>query len=108
MSDSYWEIMVPAVSNKGKPYSIKYHKGWDKKVREIAGGLTILKSAKGEWISPEGELYAEKMIPVRIKCNEKQIKKIIDFTIKYYDQKAVLAYEISNKVILKHRGKKWK
>lgn len=43
------------------------------------------------------------MIPVRIVADREEIEKIIDITIKYYDQEAVLAYRISNEVILKHR-----
>lgn len=60
-----WEILVPTMMN-GKPVMTKYHKVWDEKVRAISNGLTILKSAKGEWVSSSGELFAERMIPVRI------------------------------------------
>lgn len=45
-----WEIYVPVVSNEGKEYSLEHHKQWDEKVRAISGGLTILKSAKGQWV----------------------------------------------------------
>jgi len=100
---SLWEILVPTVSNEGKPYRTRYHKVWDSKVKEISGGLTILTPAKGQWISKEGELFTERMIPVRILCTEDEINIIIDMTMKYYDQLAILAYEVSNKYILKHK-----
>lgn len=100
-----WEILVPSASNSGKHYSLDYHHKWDEKVRDIAGGMTVLRSAKGHWIDPKGREYEEKMVPVRIYCDEKSIDKIIDFTLEYYDQKAVMAYEISSKVKLVHRKK---
>ena len=97
-----WEILVPTISNEGKPYRTRYHRVWDEKVRAIAGGLTILRPAVGQWVSPEGELFKERMIPVRIMCNREQIEEIIDITIKYYDQLAVLAYRVSDDCILKY------
>jgi hypothetical protein len=105
---SLWEILVPTIRNNGKPYRTRYHKVWDKKIREISGGLTICPVAKGNWISPEGKLFVERMIPVRILATKEQIEKIVDHTIIYYDQEAVLAYKISNDVILKHRETKKK
>lgn len=99
-----WEILVPTKSNEGKPYRTRYHRVWDAKVREITKGLTILVPAKGQWVSPSGDLYIERMIPVRILCKRSDMEKIIDMTMKYYDQLAVLAYKISTDYILKHRS----
>lgn len=87
-------------------YSKKYHRVWDEKVRAISGGLTILAPAKGQWVSPTGELYAERMIPARIIATREQIEQIIDMTMRYYDQLAVLCYKVSDEVILKHRNTK--
>lgn len=98
-----WEILVPTMSNDGKPYRTRYHRVWDSKVREIANGLTILKPAKGQWFSSDGKLYDERVIPVRILCTREQINLIIDITLEYYDQLAVLAYKVSSEYILKHR-----
>lgn len=95
-----WEIFVPA-SNKTLEFSYEHHKKWDEYVKSLAGGLTILRTAKGEWIdNHDGKLYIDRVIPVRIKCSEKNIKKIIKFTIKHYNQEAVLAYKISDMVLL--------
>ena len=93
-----YEILVPTVSNEGKPFRTRYHRVWDAKVRIITGGLTILHPAKGQWVSPEGDLFAERMIPVRIMCTEDEIKKIADVTAKYYNQKAIMYYCVSNDV----------
>lgn len=100
---SLWEILVPTVRNDGTPFKTRYHRVWDKNVREIANGLTILKPAKGQWMAPSGDLYVERMIPVRILCRKSDIEKIIDMSMVYYDQLAILAYKISDECILKHR-----
>lgn len=100
--DKMWEIFVPTMSNEGKPYRTRYHRVWDDKVRAIAGGLTVLRPAIGQWVSPDGELFNERMIPVRILCSREEIERIIDITMTYYNQKAVLAYCVSNECILKH------
>lgn len=97
-----WEILVPA-SNKIQEFSFEHHKAWDEFVIAISGGITVMRTAKGEWVSPDNERFKDRMIPVRIKCSRKQIKRIIEFTIKHYDQQAVLAYKISSDVILKNR-----
>jgi len=60
-----WELLVPRYSNGGKEYPVKYHQEWDEKVRVIAGGITILKTARGHWINSEGKVFIEEMIPVR-------------------------------------------
>ena len=99
-----WEILVPTVRRVGgKPYTTRYHRVWDVKVSEITGGLTILTPAKGQWVSPEGELFVERMIPVRIAATRAQIDKIIDLTMEYYDQLAVLCYKVSEEVIIRHK-----
>ena len=97
-----WEILVPASNNKDLKFSYEHHKEWDEYVKSVAGGLTINKTAKGEWISPDGTLFKDRMIPVRIMCTEFEIEKIIQFTIKWYKQEAVLAYEVSNHVKLRY------
>lgn len=95
-----WEILVPTIMD-GKPISVRYHRVWDAKVRAIAGGLTILSPAKGQWVSPKGELFLERMIPVRIACSIEQIRNIADLTAVYYKQEAVLYYLVSNYVVIK-------
>jgi len=78
---------------------------WDEKVKAISGGLTIMSPTKGKWISPTGKLFVERMIPVRILATRNEIEKIIDMTISYYNQIAVLGYKISDEVILKYANK---
>lgn len=99
-----WEILVPTLRRVGgKPYRTRYHRVWDQKVRALTGGLTIMRPTIGQWIAPSGELFKERMIPVRIACSREQIEQIIDITLVYYDQLAVIAYKVSDDVILKHK-----
>jgi hypothetical protein len=99
-----WEILVPTERRlqPGKFYTTRFHKVWDAKVRAISGGLTVLTPAKGQWVSPAGELFSERMIPVRIMCTRGEIDQIIDMTMEYYDQLAILCTKISEEVILRH------
>jgi len=96
-----WEILVPTVRNSGKPFRLRYHRVWDKKVRAITGGLTIMPVAKGQWVNDDNELFQERMIPVRIAATEEQIEQISDVTAKYYDQKAIMYYLVSERVVIK-------
>lgn len=97
-----YEILVPTVRNNGRPFHLRFHKLWDAKVIEIAGGLTILFPAKGNWVSKDHELFAERMIPVRIACTYEQILTIADFTASYYSQKAIFFYKVSDQVEIRH------
>lgn len=97
-----WEILVPRAFNDGTAVPVEHHHAWDDKVQSIAGGLTILKTAKGVWQSPQGRVFREEMIPVRIACSETQMREIIYLTIRHYDQEAVMAYCISEQVIIVH------
>lgn len=98
-----WEILVPA-SNKTQEFTYEHHKKWDEFVIAISGGITVMRTVKGEWVSPNNVRFKDRMIPVRINCDSNDIDKIIDFTIKHYDQEAVLAYKISEEVILKNKS----
>ena len=99
-----WEILVPTIMND-KPVRKKHHQQWDKYVRKFSGGLTVLHPVKGQWIEPDsGELLNERMIPVRVACQRKDIDKIIDFTLRHYNQRAVMAYKLSTEVIIRERS----
>jgi hypothetical protein len=93
-----WEILVPHKMNK-KNISVPYHRVWDDTVKAIAGGLTILRAAKGKWVSPSGKTIKELMIPVRIACTRSEIMNIAAYTKTYYNQEVVLVIKISDEVI---------
>lgn len=97
-----WEILVPTIRNNGRPIRTRCHRVWDRKVREISGGLTILPPARGQWVCPKGELFTERMIPVRVAATAEEIEAIADFTAKFYDQLAVMYYRVSDFVRIKH------
>lgn len=94
-----WEIMVPAYDNNGRVYNIEHHHVWDKFVMSRVGGLSILHKQRGKW-SSDGMEYLDRMIPVRIACYREQLKEIMFFTAKHYQQKAVLVSLVYDEVII--------
>lgn len=71
-------------------------------MRNITGGLTIFHPVKGQWIAKCGTLFNERMIPVRIACDEQEMEDIANLTMKYYDQLAVMYYRVSDDVRIIH------
>ncbi len=96
-----WEILVPCQTNQGKPIRTRQHKEWDRRVRRITGGLTVLSPAKGQWVSPSGKLFCERMIQVRIAATYTQMEQISDLTAAFYEQEAVMFYKLSNDVTIR-------
>lgn len=102
-----WEIYVPTAKNGDLGhFTTKFHQMWDEKVLKISGGLTILKPAIGQWVSPHGTLFKERMIPVRIMCTEAQIEAIADVTAAHYNQIAVLYFKIGEGKVKHYSTKK--
>lgn len=102
-----WDIYVPTVSNDGKPYRTRFHRVWDSKVRAITKGLSIFQPVKGQWINDDGELFQERMIPVRIACTPSEIIQISHLTAKYYKQQAIFYYRVSDHVVIQHYNEKF-
>lgn len=98
---SIWEILVPTVMPNGRPIRTRQHRVWDERVRQITGGLTIMPPVYGQWVSSTQELFLERMIPVRIACTKEQINTIADMTAKFYNQLAIMFYQLSNEVFIK-------
>jgi len=95
-----YEILVPTkYGDTLKPISTKHHKSWDAQVRKLAKGLTILTPAKGQWVDYD-VLYEERIIPVRIMCNEETMQKLLKFSIKHYRQKAIMFFVLSERCFL--------
>lgn len=95
-----WEILVPTIRNDGRPYRLRYHRVWDARVKDITNGLTVVTPVHGTWVSPEGEEFKERMIPVRIRCSREDILKIAHMSKTYYDQLAIMVYKISDECLI--------
>ena len=93
-----WTILVPTQRNDGRPIRTRFHRVWDEKVRAITGGLTIMHPSRGQWIAPDGQLYDERMIPVLFVATEEECDEVMKITLKYYQQLAVLCWEVSANV----------
>jgi len=96
-----YEIIIPTRYPNDKKIPTKDHKEWDRLVQKISGGLTVMAASKGKWVFNAKE-YHEKVIPVRVMCDESKIDELIDFTIAYYKQLAVMYYVVSAEVHIRH------
>tara|TARA_R110000824_G_scaffold400038_1_gene606672 strand:+ start:4577 stop:4948 length:372 start_codon:yes stop_codon:yes gene_type:complete len=101
-----WEILIPASSTKTQ-FSGVHHKAWYAKIIELAGGLSVFKTLKGEWISPNGEVFKDRMSPVRISCTLPEIKHIMFITKAHYDELEIMAYKVSDHVLF-YDGEKYR
>jgi hypothetical protein len=99
MKTELWEILVPVEDNYGNEFSLSYHREWDSKVRELTGGLTIMKTAKGQWCSTSGQIFVDETIPVRVACDREILNKILAMTKVYYNQEVIFAFKVSEEVI---------
>jgi len=96
-----FEILVPCQWNDGTPIRTRHHREWDRRVRKITNGLTIMRPAKGQWIHKD-ELYEDRVIPVRLCCKPSDMVEIANITIAHYEQKAVMYYEISTWCVIQN------
>lgn len=94
-----WEILVPTQFDDTKEYiSVEHHREWDRLMREVSGGLTMLRSATGQWVHL-GEVHQESVIPVRLIATREQMEEIAKFTARHYRQKVIMVYKISDEVL---------
>lgn len=84
---SLYQIMVPCNFNDGKPVRTRHHREWDRQVRKITGGLTILPPGKGQWVDKnDGKLYEDRVIPVNVIATAEQMEAIANkFKINFLD-----------------------
>lgn len=86
---------------QGKYVRTRHHREWDKQVQKLVGGMTIMKpTTKGTWLDTTGKMHTDRTIPVKIFCDRSTIEKICKITAKHYKQLAVMAYRISDEVII--------
>lgn len=102
-----WEIYVPCNYNDGTPVRTRHHRVWDEKVRAITGGLTIHRPAIGQWENA-GEVYRDRVIPVRLMATAGQMQEIGDLTIQHYEQLAVMYYRVSTACVIQEASEKQK
>lgn len=97
--------MVPCNYNDGRPVRTKHHREWDRQVRKITSGLTILPPSKGQWVDEsDGKLYVDRMIPVNLIATEEDMEAIAKITMRHYDQLAVMFFKLSDHAIIRYRA----
>ncbi len=92
---SLYEILVPVCYQEGSVIPMEHHGIFDAEVRKISGGMTILRSAIGEW----GETR-ERVIPVRFMAYESEVHSLMIFAHRHYKQKAIMAYKLSSDIMI--------
>lgn len=97
-----WEILVPLVKpNSSVRFSKSHHEKWYALVRSITGGLTVFAPVYGQWLSPEGNIVKEVLVPIRISCTFGDINKVSDLVASHYNQTAVMFYKLTDDVRIK-------
>lgn len=98
VANELWEILVPCNWNDGEPVRRRHHQEWDKRVRTITGGLTILRPGKGQWVNADEDekLYHDRIIPVRLIATAEQMRQIANITIQHYEQLAAMYYKVAD------------
>lgn len=92
-------ILVPTERpHKYECFSIEHHKEFDEFVVSVSRGITILNSAKGQWIDNSTKLYEEKMIPVLIYCEKDEMLDIANFAKQHYEQYEIMFWKVSEEV----------
>lgn len=91
-----WEILVPVNDNKGNHIAIVTHRQWDEAISKLCGGLILHGVTSGLY-----KQQREPMIKVRIACTTVKLhNQIIPYTKIFYKQEQVIAYLISDTVVL--------
>ena len=94
-----WEILVPTQFDDTKEnIPVEHHREWDLLVREVSGGLTMLRSATGQWVHL-GKVHQEHVVPVRLVATRAQMEEVARFTVRHYRQRVIMAYKISDEVM---------
>ncbi|MGA2875723.1 MAG: hypothetical protein ABSE82_09315 [Nitrososphaerales archaeon] len=94
-----WEILVPEADNAKVPFSEEHHEAFRRILRGIRGndGTTCNATALGYWLDKKtGEVYTEKMIPVRFRACRADAERMSEHARKYYKQVAIMAYRVAS------------
>lgn len=86
-----WEILVPVHDDYGVKFTKYQHEEWQDKVCDLVGGLMIIKQRKGKWKAKK-----ENHIPVRVACDEEQLRSLMHITKSHYAQSSIMAWLVSD------------
>jgi hypothetical protein len=97
-----YAILVPECGRSGLEFGLEHHRAWDKKVCEIAGGVTIGGVTKGRWKSNKSVIFDD-MIECKIACTAEKIIDVAKMTCQHYNQDAVFLWEVSSNAFVIER-----
>ncbi len=95
-----YEILLPAAAPPAR------HRAWEKHVASLAGGVSLPPGQiRGRWKGKGDSLTRERQIPVRVACLRSELSRILRFTARHYRQEEVMAYRISDQVVVYREGR---
>ena len=86
-----YQFLVPVHPNDGARYPTGTHAKFYHRVKELAGGYTLLDSCIGVWRDPTTHVdYHEEMEPLQVACEPPQKDLIVEeFRRRFPDQKCI-------------------
>lgn len=95
-----FEIQVPLKSNLGKEYSKQIYR-FEEYLLKHTGGFNQRPWVTGQWMSANGQVYKDMMLPYHIACDEKVMKLILRKAFELFpDQLGLYVAEIGQAFII--------
>jgi len=100
-----WEIFVPKNHNEKTIYGVSHHREWNRKVTTETDVILLSSTPYKKKSCPTiGKcFFSEEMILLRVCCTSEEFDKILDITIDHYDRDEIIAFKISDKMIVKKK-----
>jgi hypothetical protein len=100
-----WEIFIPKNHNKEMIYGVSHHREWNRKVTKETNVILLSSSSYKEKSCPtiEEPFFSEEMLLLRVYCTQEELDRILDITVDHYDRDKIIAFKISENMIVKKR-----
>jgi len=100
-----WEIFIPKNNNRETIYEVSHHREWNKKVTTETDVILLSSDPHKKKSCPTiGEsFFSEEMILLRVCCTPEEFDKILDITVQHYDRPEIIAFKLSENMIVKKR-----
>jgi len=102
--DEMWEFLLPMINVARHRITFTEYLEWGNEVKKITTGLVLLPFENASWCDSDGVLFKDGMVPVRVTCNKEHVQDIIELTLTYYQQPAIMAYKISDTCVVRNSG----
>lgn len=102
-----WEIFIPKNNNKNTIFQVSHHREWNKKITNETDVILLSSSTTPTKTldPPLGQsFFSEEMILIRVCCTKEEFDKILNITIEHYDRKEIIAFKLSENMLIKKRN----